>query len=68
MEYLDKQLPYEWRQAAIEELDRMKCHVLWVYQQGRPVVLWKRSGFISLVPDSLPLSEVIILINSRIGK
>ena len=60
--------PYERRIAVSEEVDRMKCNVLWDYQQGRPVVLWKRSGFISLVPDSLPLSEVIILINSRIGK
>ena len=53
--------PCERRMAVAEEIDRMKCHVLWVYQQGRPVVLWKRTGNISLIPDTLPEMGVVIL-------
>jgi hypothetical protein len=57
----DENYPYERRMAVAEEIDRMKCHVLWDYQQGRPVVLWNHSGFISLMPDTLPEGGIVIL-------
>ena len=61
MEEKDGQNNHETRQATADELDRMESYVVWVYAQGQPVVLWKRSGFITLVPESVPNYEVVFL-------
>lgn len=52
------------RPANREELDRMTSVVLWMYRRGQPVVLWGRTGSISLLPDQLPTLGVIILMNT----
>jgi len=49
------------RPAEPAELDRMTGCVRWMYERGQEVVLWVRTGQISLVPDSLPAVEVLIL-------
>jgi hypothetical protein len=51
----------ETRQAAPDEEERMSGPVLWMYQRGQAVILWKMSGLISLAPESLPRGQVIRL-------
>ncbi len=49
------------RPADRGELERMSSRVLWMYERGQVVALWKSSGLISLVPDSIPANQVILL-------
>ncbi len=51
----------ETRQAERVEVERMSCPVLWMYERGQTVALWKSSGIISLVPESLPMDQVVLL-------
>ena len=69
MENDERQVPVQSRLAAPDELSRMKCHVFWAYQHGKPVVFWTGSNMISLLPESLPEEGVIILnLNSNTEK
>jgi hypothetical protein len=49
------------RPAEEGEVARMSCPVLWMYERGQTVVLWKGSGVISLAPESLPKDQVVLL-------
>jgi hypothetical protein len=49
------------RPANQDELKRMRSHVIWIYERGQPVALWEETGFITLVPASLPSRGVVIL-------
>jgi hypothetical protein len=42
-------------------MERMSCPVLWMYERGQAVALWKSSGLISLVPESFPGEQVVLL-------
>jgi hypothetical protein len=53
--------PKQTRPADRAEIERMSSPVLWMYERGQVVALWKSSGFISLVPDSIPVDQVIFL-------
>jgi hypothetical protein len=63
---IDYSSPYETqslqaRPAERGEMERMSCPVLWMYERGQAVALWKSSGLISLVPDSFPGEQVVLL-------
>jgi len=49
------------RPAEQGELERMSCPVLWMYERGQAVALWTSSGLISLVPESYPGEQVVLL-------
>lgn len=49
------------RPATQDELRRMRSHVIWIYDRGQPVALWQETGFITLVPASLPKRGVVLL-------
>jgi hypothetical protein len=49
------------RPACREEINRMATWVLWMYERGQPVALWKDSGRISLIPKSLKTREIVFL-------
>ncbi len=52
---------FQTRPAERGEMERMSCPVLWMYERGQAVALWKSSGLISLVPESFPGEQVILL-------
>lgn len=54
----------EGRQAVPAEIERMSGCVYWMYARGQPVVLWLCSGSISLVPDTLPVKDVVFLVKT----
>ena len=49
------------RPAEGFEVERMSCPVLWMYERGQAVVLWTASGRISLLPDTVPPQQVVLL-------
>ena len=49
------------RPADPSEIERMTGCVRWMYERGQAVVLWERTGQISLTPDSLPAGDVVVL-------
>jgi hypothetical protein len=49
------------RPAGRAEINRMATWVLWMYERGQPVALWKDSGRISLIPKSLKSREIVFL-------
>ncbi|MDD5370698.1 MAG: hypothetical protein PHQ40_16570 [Anaerolineaceae bacterium] len=55
------------RPAHREEINRMATWVLWMYERGQPVALWKDTGRISLVPKSLKTREIVFLRKMEAG-
>jgi hypothetical protein len=49
------------RPAREDEFERMTCWVQWMYVRGQVVVLWRRSGRISLLPERVSSADVIYL-------
>ncbi len=49
------------RPAEGFEMERMSCPVLWMYERGQAVALWISSGRISLLPDTVPARQVVLL-------
>ena len=49
------------RPAEKPELERMSCPVLWMYERGQTVALWVSSGRISLLPETVPPQQVVLL-------
>ncbi len=53
------------RPAEGFEVERMSCPVLWMYERGQTVALWISSGRISLLPDTVPARQVVLLKKSQ---